>query len=240
MHLNTSDVLHFMPFHSADMQILMASFLAWLVICVQVAKVGSSRHLFDHLDLPKFADSDVLEVYHLRSFPLQLVTTSIGTFSIQTSGIALRSQSRIAPIVLQFRPRSFSTCFLPKIRLSTIQSATNDSTSTQNFETVTNVDEIDDQNLVLEWNHEADITYSNEIDTHYWQQSTFLAHINGVVYKDYILWIEGFHSRNQLFSPQSICSDEYDELCFTHAMTWDTFLEQRYVIFALVIYLYIF
>ena len=157
----------------------------------------------DHRILPRLKDTDVIELYHLRSFPSQLIETSVGTFSTQTSGLALRSMTTNVMIVLQYRPKSFTNCFLPHIKYN------------------------HNASYSLEWNKEAMIVYHDEIDTNIWQQSTFLARINGIVYKNYIFWLETFLENNKVYSPQSICNNEFEYPCFTYSKTWDTFLAER-------------
>ncbi len=216
-----------------------------LIVCCTWTFVECGGGLFDHTDLPKLPDTDVIEIYHLRSFPLQLIATSIGTFSAQTSGLALRSQTTNSVIVLQYQPKNFGSCFLPKIRYLPSYDVNQSIVSADrvNLETMTkkkppvlqshsptlsptNTPDTATK-IVLEWNKDAEISYSTEIDTLYWQQSTFLARINGVVYKNYVLWIEDFILQNRLYSPQSICSSEYEFSCYTYSVTWDTFLEER-------------
>jgi hypothetical protein len=156
-------------------------------------------------------------------------------------------------IVLQYQPKNFGSCFLPKIRYLLTQSDANNSSidadepvvDRQNVQQMSNKKKqppnveshsptasptsVPEQitSIMLEWNKEAEIVYYTDIDTLYWQQSTFLARINGVVYKNYVLWIEDFILRNRLYSPQSICSSEYEFSCYTYSVTWDTFLEER-------------
>jgi len=47
--------------------------------------------LFDRALLPKFSDTDMIELYHLRSFPQYLIDATVGKFLVQTSGLAMRS-----------------------------------------------------------------------------------------------------------------------------------------------------
>lgn len=227
--------------------------IMWILLFGDFTKINCSRNVFDHTNLPRLTDTDVIEVYHLRSFPLQIISTSVGTFSTQTSGLALRSTTTNEMIVLQYQPKNFGSCFLPKIRYLLTQSDANNSSidadepvvDRQNVQQMSNKKKqppnveshsptasptsVPEQitSIMLEWNKEAEIVYYTDIDTLYWQQSTFLARINGVVYKNYVLWIEDFILRNRLYSPQSICSSEYEFSCYTYSVTWDTFLEER-------------
>lgn len=179
-------------------------FIISLLISVFPIPTKAATHVFnDRNILPRLKDTDVIELYHLRSFPSHLIETSVGTFSTQTSGLALRSITTNIIVVLQYRPKSFANCFLPKVRYN------------------------HNGSYALEWNKEAEILYHDEIDTNTWQQSTFLARINGIVYKNYIFWLETFLENNKIFSPQSICSNEYEYPCFTYSKTWDTFLAER-------------
>lgn len=108
-------------------------------------------------------------------------------------------------VVLQYKPRNYTGCFLPIL------------------------EESDNGSVSLIWDKRAEIVYQDYIDTTYWQQSTFLAHINGVVYKNYVKWIEEYVQNNKVFLPQSICTSEQDaSSCYTLAETWETFLADRY------------
>jgi hypothetical protein len=107
-------------------------------------------------------------------------------------------------IVLEFKPVNFSTAFLPLI-----------------------VDESSDgsaNNKTLIWDKRAMISYMNEIDKTYWQQSTFLARVNGVVYENYVKWIHEYLDKDRYFVPQSICSSSDEKSCFTFSETWDSFV----------------
>jgi hypothetical protein len=179
--------------------------LVLLILCI-LSSIAGRRSLFDGTNLPRLKDTDMIELYHLRSFPMLIIETSIGKFSTQSSGLALRSTSTDTVIVLQYKPRNYTGCFLPIF--SARENGTYD----------------------LIWDKRAEIIYHDHIDTAFWQQSTFLAHINGVVYKNYVKWIDDYLQNNRIFLPQSICSAEYDSnSCFASAKTWETFLADRYV-----------
>eukprot|EP01039_Chlorochromonas_danica_P003470 gene3470-3801_t len=182
-------------------------FLA-LWVALLISLTSSSKSIFDKTDLPRLADTDSIELYHLRSFPAQLIDTAAGTFSTQTSGLALRSTTTNQVIVLEYKPKSFSGCFLPII------------------------ESMEEGSYSLYWDKRAELVYHDQLDTVYWQQSTFLAHINGIVYKNYVLWIERYMQTNRVFSPQSICSNEHDFSCYTYAETWETFLQESLKVFA--------
>eukprot|EP01035_Chromulina_nebulosa_P017300 gene17300-22837_t len=79
-------------------------------------------------------------------------------------------------------------------------------------------------NTQIYWDKRAEIYYRTELDIKYWQQSTFLARINGVVYENYIKWIDKYLQKHKTFIPQSICSNADKSSCFTQAHTWETFL----------------
>lgn len=175
-------------------------------LCSVVFPIWSRRSLFDGTNLPRLKDTDLIELYHLRSFPLLVIETIAGTFSTQSSGLALRSTTTDNVIVLQYKPKNYTGCFLPILVPS------------------------HNGSFGLVWDKRAEIVYKDHIDTTFWQQSTFLAHINGVVYKNYVKWIEEYMQSNGNFLPQSICSNELDpSSCFTNAVTWDSFLADRYV-----------
>lgn len=168
---------------------------------------------FAKADMPKFTDTDMIELHHLRSFPLLAVMSDAGSFKLQTSGIALRSTVTSVIIVLEFKPRNTSACFLPIV---------NKNPDNSNGGTV---------NDTLTWDKRSTVSYQNIIDSKYWMQSTFLGIINGVVYRNYLNWIEEYlgKSPGKYFTPQSICSSAEEESCFTLPSTGDTFLAARFV-----------
>jgi hypothetical protein len=159
---------------------------------------NNRRRLFDRHTLPRLKDSDAIELYHLRSFPQLLIDSAAGKFLIQTSGLALRSTTTSDMIVLEYQPTNYSACFLPLI------------------------DPNDNKTLI--WDKRAQVFYRDALDTTYWQQSTFLARINGVVYQNYIKWVQDYVSSDSVFVPQSICSSDDVLSCFTSADTSETFL----------------
>lgn len=160
------------------------------------------RFLFDLNTVPKVGDTDMIELYHLRSFPHLLIPSQAGTFSIQTSGLAMRSTNTPAIIVFTFEPANYSASFLPFIG----------------------------PNATIEWDSRATVTYITDLNVMYWQQSTFLARINGVVYANYIKWVEDYVRRNPFFIPFSICSNADSLSCFTKSHTWDTFIADRFLL----------
>lgn len=181
--------------------------MSWLFLCC-LPLVLSLRSLFDQTNLPRLADTDSIELYHLRSFPAMLIDTAAGTFSTQTSGLALRSTMTNLVIVLEYKPKSYSGCFLPIIEA------------------------VHEGNYALYWDKRAELLYHDQIDTVYWQQSTFLAHINGIVYKNYVMWIDRYMQSNRVFSPQSVCNSEHEYACYSNAETWETFLQDSLQVFA--------
>lgn len=158
--------------------------------------------------LPRFDSADMVELFHLRSYPTQLIVSSVGSFLVQTSGIALRSTTTRKLVVLEYRPANYSACFLPVV----VQRPNNKST--------------------LHWDKRSVLSYRTELDKKYWQQSTFLGRINGVVYENYVKWVEEYISRDKIFVPQSICSSAEEISCFIRAETWETFLTDSLETFA--------
>jgi len=155
-------------------------------------------------ELPRLEDTDMIELYHLRSFPLLAIQSPAGSFHIQTSGLALRSTNTPELIVLEFKPVNFSAAYLPLI--------------------IDEYDDVNANNKTLIWDKRAMISYMSEIDKTYWQQSTFLARVNGVVYENYVKWIHEYLDKDRYFVPQSICSSSDKESCFTVSETWDSFV----------------
>jgi hypothetical protein len=160
--------------------------------------------------MPKFTDTDMIELYHLRSFPLLAVMSDAGSFKLQTSGVALRSTETGMIIVLEFKPLNISSCFLPIV--------------TKNIPDING-----NANSTLSWDKRSMVSVENEIDPKYWMQSTFLGIINGVVYRNYLNWVEDYLKNipGKYFIPQSICSSAEEESCFTLPSTGDTFLASR-------------
>jgi hypothetical protein len=168
-----------------------------LLLCVSFLLITLLHSL--ELTLPKLKNIENIEVYHLRSFPILLIETMIGSFKTQVSGLALKSANSL--IVLEYKPRNYSTCFLPHY--------------------------IDEDKASLVWDKFAEIRSTDRVDTQFWQQSTFIARINGVVYKKFLIWLEEYHSKHALYIPQAICSNEFEYNCFSRATTWDTFVSDR-------------
>jgi hypothetical protein len=159
---------------------------------------------FDVKRIPSFSDGDIIQLYHLRSFQSLLIDTVAGAFQTHTTGIALKSENTLETVVLQYRPVNFSACFLPLMDFSA-------------------------ENFSLLWDRRATIDYASKIDTAYWQQSTYLAEINGIVFKIYMRWIQEYLKINPFFAPFAICSNMDAESCFTKSQTWETFVLDRLV-----------
>ena len=130
-------------------------------------------------------------------------------------------------VVLEYRPVNYSAAFLPVIGPgysgksngygggSGYGRAASDADSSSNNTTPT---------PYLAWDRRAVISYSSSVDTSYWQQSTFLGTINGVVFENYVKWLVAYQSRDSVFVPYSICSGSDELSCFTTSQTWETFL----------------
>lgn len=180
-----------------------------IYFCGCVLTVGEDP--FVKADMPKFGDTDMIELHHLRSFVLQAIMSNAGSFKFQTSGIALRSTITSTIIVLEFKPRNITACYLPIV--------------TKNLD-----NEYGGKvNDTLFWDKRSTVSYQKVIDSKYWMQSTFLGIINGVVYRNYLNWVEEYLTKSpgKYFTPQSICSNAEEESCFTLPSTGDTFLASR-------------
>lgn len=168
------------------------------------------RRLFAKKSLPSLSHDGLLELFHLRSFP-RLITTSAGQFLIQSSGLAIRSSTNTLDVlVFEYQPLNYSAYFLP-----IITNITDNNTSNSNT-------------INVIWDKRADVLMKNYLDIEYWQQSTFLAHINTVVYENFMKWIEIYSSSHFIYIPQSICSTADTTSCFTKSSTSDSFLTERY------------
>jgi hypothetical protein len=162
-------------------------------------------YVFNKKNIPRLSQTDMIELYHLRSFEHYAAVTQAGAFSVQTSGIAMRSTETSKTIVLVFEPQNYTTCFLPIVG----------------------------PNSTVIWNQQSQISYATELDIAYWQESTFLANVNGVVYANYIKWVEDYLTDHPFFNPHSVCStSDAGESCFTKAQTWDNFVQDSLAAFA--------
>lgn len=186
-------------------------FLVSGVVFLRGCYVILGEEAFQKANMPRFTDVDTIELHHLRSFPLQSLMSDAGSFKLQTSGIALRSTLTSAIVVLEFKPRNVTACFLPIINKNLINEKGRKLNDT------------------LTWDKRSKMSYAKEIDSKYWMQSTFLGIINGVVYRNYLDWVERYLLTNagKYFTPQSICSGAEEESCFTLPSTGDTFLASR-------------
>jgi hypothetical protein len=180
-----------------------------IYFCGCVPTVGEEPFVKENM--PKFGDIDMIELHHLRSFPLQAIMSNAGSFKFETSGIALRSTITSTIIVLEFKPRNTTACYLPIV--------------TKNLDNE-NGGKVND---TLFWDKRSTVSYEKEIDSKYWMQSTFLGIINGVVYRNYLNWVEEYLSKSpgKYFTPQSICSTAAEESCFTLPSTGETFFASR-------------
>jgi len=168
-------------------------------------KRRDARKIFHKQSLRSLEHDGMIEVFHLRSFPQLLIESEAGNFLIQTSALALRGIESQKVLVFEYTPYNYSASYLPIIE-----------TNSQ----VTN----------LIWDKRAVITYREELDISFWQQSTFLASINSVVYENYINWVGRYIQRQRVFVPQSVCSTSDISTCFTMSQTWDSFLRDRWAI----------
>ena len=181
----------------------------------QTSESNTDRNLMYSLDkanLPQLADTDLLELYHLRSFPHLIVTSQVGSFNIQTAGLAFRSTTTPDVVLFLYEPLNYSACFLPVIG----------------------------PNATIEWDTRAVVNVGHDLDIAYWQQSTFLAHVNGVVYANFIHWVSRYIIRHPNFIFHSICSGTEEESCFTHGHTWDNFVADRFLFHILILLFSIF
>jgi hypothetical protein len=182
--------------------------------------------------LPEMDDIDSIELYHLRSFRQQLVKSNAGSFSLQTSGLAFRSTTTNMVVVLEYRPFSYEASFLPQLRdTSTTSNTETPEQKRQAFHNITG-------NIF--WETRAVIEYSTNLDIDYWQHSTYLGMINGIVYSNYASWVTEYmtSAKGRHFVPQAICSSPssgnyLDEgSCFRSSQTWETFVSDSLTEFA--------
>eukprot|EP00596_Hydrurales_sp_CCMP1899_P010252 CAMPEP_0119045058 /NCGR_PEP_ID=MMETSP1177-20130426/36686_1 /TAXON_ID=2985 /ORGANISM="Ochromonas sp, Strain CCMP1899" /LENGTH=338 /DNA_ID=CAMNT_0007016167 /DNA_START=49 /DNA_END=1062 /DNA_ORIENTATION=- len=188
---------------------------------------------FNKGKMPKFSDTDMIELYHLRSFPLLAVMSEAGSFKLQTSGIALRSTDTLEIVVLEFKPLNMRACFLPLLN-QTRKVKTEDRIRNQiEIERSVQEEKFHANETALRWDKRSTITTDKSIDSTYWLQSTFLGRINGVVYRNYLNFVEDYLvGKGKYFIPQSICSNADKESCFTLSSTGDTFVTASLTLFA--------
>ena len=158
---------------------------------------SDGKALVDIKQIPVISANDILEVYHLRSLPLPLIQTAAGvSFKVQTAGIALRSTLTDHAIVLEFRPANFTSCYFPVM--------TKDKHG----------------NPKLSWDKKSQIYFALSIDMSYWQQATYLADINGVVFEQYVSWVGRYLAEDRIYTPFSVCSDSSLTHCYAYSQTW--------------------
>lgn len=153
---------------------------------------------------PLFTEADIIELFHIESFPQTKVLSRAGTFNFQTSGLALRSRLSSTLIVLQFEPVNYTACFLPVF---------------------------DDSNNIsqLLWDKRAKISYSTKLDIEFWQQSTYLGVLNGVIYANFMVYVSEYLDTHPAYIPQSICNAPESSECFITSQTSETFVVDRFM-----------
>jgi hypothetical protein len=138
---------------------------------------------------------------------MPIIKTPVGTFRAQTSGIALNKwdseTERSETLVLQYAPLNGSFAYLPTL--------SGEGKSTR-----------------LSWDKRAAIYFSKEVDMNYWRSSTYMAEINGVVYSQYMRWVEDFILSRGFFIPHAICKDTNPDDCFLQSANGDTFSEKTF------------
>lgn len=160
--------------------------LVYLSFCLLV--ISDENH-FIKKNMPIFSGLDMLELYHLRSFPLLQELSSAGSFKYQTSGLALLSAITSEIIVLEFKCLNVTACFLPIINTQDPTSDNNEYDNSE-YDFYKYRDDEDMQylseeessrnsrkrqlNSSLSWDKRSTISYSKYIDSTYWLQSTFL------------------------------------------------------------------
>jgi hypothetical protein len=165
-----------------------------------------------------------------------------GSFSIRTSGLALRSTATNRLVVLEYRPVNYDACYLPQ--LGPLPGSASASGGGGGSDTGTGGSGTNpaDSSSSLIWDNRAFIEYTSSLDLSHWQQSTFLGTINGVVYSNYIAWLRNYiaNTAANIFVPAAICSsissdpgpNSASAACFTFAHTWETFLWSSFDQFA--------
>lgn len=145
---------------------------------------------------PTLSETDLIELYHLQSFPQTRVLSQAGLFDFQSSGLALRSHDTSIEIAIQFEPANYSACFLPLLR----------------------------ENSSIYWDKRSKISYSDKLDLEYWQQSSFLGILNGIVYSNFVTWVDKYIIDHPFYIPHSVCSSADATTCFISSQTSETFV----------------
>jgi hypothetical protein len=127
-------------------------------------------------------------------------------------------------------------CFLPLLnQVSKVKTAATTKENRNQMEKERPIDEekFYKNDTSLKWDKRSTITIDKSIDSTYWLQSTFLGRINGVVYRNYLNFVEDYLvDKGKYFIPQSICSNADKESCFTLSSTGDTFVAASLTLFA--------
>jgi hypothetical protein len=127
-------------------------------------------------------------------------------------------------------------CFLPLLnQISKVKTAATTKENRNQMEKERPIDEekFYTNDTSLKWDKRSTITIDKSIDSTYWLQSTFLGRINGVVYRNYLNFVEDYLvNKGKYFIPQSICSNADKESCFTLSSTGDTFVAASLTLFA--------
>ena len=138
---------------------------------------------------------------------MPIIKTPVGTFRAQTSGIALSKwdyeTERSETLVLQYAPLNGSFAYLPTLSG-------------------------EGKSARLSWDKRAAMYFSKEVDMDYWRTSTYMAEINGVVYSQYMRWVQEFITAHGFFIPHTICKDTSPDQCFLRSANGDTFTENTF------------
>jgi len=148
------------------------------------------------MKLPSLSETDLIELYHLQSFPQTRILSQAGSFDFQSSGLALRSYDTSIEIAIQFEPANYSACFLPLLR----------------------------ENSSIYWDKRSKVSYSDRLDFEYWQQSSFLGVLNGIVYSNFVKWVDKYIVEHPYYIPHSVCSSPDATICFIASQTSETFV----------------
>ena len=180
--------------------------------CIYFLTCASELISFDISLVPHAHENEYFEVYYLLSSDISIdISSSLSSYAIQMSGLAIRSSVSEKVVIIEYRPLDLSACYLPAIRRSR-------------------------QTTDFKWEKKAMISLSRELNVTIWPKSVYLTRINSVVYWQFMMWVNGYVSSHPIFQPLSICLAGTDD-CPYLTQNWDTFITDRWLLMLLLLLL---
>ena len=186
--------------------------LSYCTLCCWISLLISAFALipFDISLVPHAHENEYFEVYYLQSSDVPIdPTSSTHSYTVQISGLAVRSSVSEKVVIVEYRPVDISACYLPVISGM-------------------------GQTTDLRWDKRAVISLSRELNVTMWPISVYLARINSVVYWQFMLWVNSYTNAHPSFLPLSICMAGSTDDCPYLTQNWDTFIVDRLALSPLV------